>query len=464
MMNMRWLYPHRILVAVLVAAALAVGLMTVLVIRQQQDQASGQVYLEAGASVGSNPFVPLIPPSTTVGENAAGNGGVASFQATASADDRPTCDTDKIISYLTTDLRAGEAWVRALNFDRTLVWSGGSRIEVQQIPAYIHELTPRVLTEDLRVTNYQFANGAALPVQSVLQEGTAILVDGKGVARVRCASGNPLSPMIQSKAPTVYRGTAWPSFHPQRVVVTQHAPQCGHDESDDGQRCRPVSACPHNEHSGNGQCNGPTNLGPSEDRVRPDEQRWWDRPDRPNGPPHAAEYPGESDPPGRLSQPDEPTGTDEPGRSDRPGRLDEPSRSDRPTPPVRSPHEDKSTPPEKPERADRSDRADRSRKPPQEHNTPPSTAPESADKGDHSEKSPRPERPVPPKKDEHPDKSKRSYKPAQPGDSDHPDRPNRANKSDKSEKSAQPERSEKSEKLKEPDKSKGEAARQIERE
>ena len=36
MMNIRWLYSHWVLVPLLVAATLAVGLMTVLVIRQQQ--------------------------------------------------------------------------------------------------------------------------------------------------------------------------------------------------------------------------------------------------------------------------------------------------------------------------------------------------------------------------------------------------------------------------------------------
>ncbi len=153
-MNVRWLYSHRSLVALLVTAAVAVGLMTVLVVRQQHDQANGQVYLEAGGSVGSNPFVPLISPPATVSGDP--RGADTSIQTDAGTDSRQACDTEKLISYLTQDPQAGAAWVHALNSDRNLDWSGGSKIEALQIPAYIHELTPRVLTEDLRVTNYQY--------------------------------------------------------------------------------------------------------------------------------------------------------------------------------------------------------------------------------------------------------------------------------------------------------------------
>lgn len=218
-MNIRSLYTHRILLALLVAAALAVALMTILVIRQQQSQADGQIFLEAGGSVGPHPFLPLVVPPASTGGNQ-GSGGT-SFQTTASTDNRMACDPDKLVSYLAANPQASEAWVHALNSDRALSWRGGSRVEIQQIPSYLHELTPRLLANDLRITNYQFTNGAALAVQSVLQKGTAVLVDAKGIARVRCACGNPLTPMVEPKVPPIYRGTPWPTFRPQRVIVTQ---------------------------------------------------------------------------------------------------------------------------------------------------------------------------------------------------------------------------------------------------
>ncbi|MDQ3899345.1 MAG: hypothetical protein M3319_02435, partial [Actinomycetota bacterium] len=42
------------------------------------------------------------------------------FQTTASTDNWMTCDPEKLVSYLTGNPQASEAWVRALNSDRAL--------------------------------------------------------------------------------------------------------------------------------------------------------------------------------------------------------------------------------------------------------------------------------------------------------------------------------------------------------
>jgi hypothetical protein len=341
-MNIRSLYAHRILLALLVAAALAVASMTILVIRQQRSQADGQIFLEAGGSGGANPFVPLVAAPATTGGNQGSSG--TSFQTTASTDNRTTCDSEKLVSYLAGNPQASEAWVHALNSDRALSWSGGSRVEVQQIPSYIRELTPRLLVDDLRVTNYQFTNGAALAVQSVLEKGTAVLVDAKGIARIRCACGNPLTPMIQLKMPPIYRGTPWPNFRPQRVVLTQRGPQCGDAEyrGDDG------------------RCHGPDRPGPPGIDWHPDPQRWQDeavqpaeppypdKPGRPDGSPHS----GRPGPDGL--QPRSPAG---PGQ-----QPDAPHDPDRSSGPDGLKHPDKPAVPDQPERA---------RKPASSHNEEP---------------------------------------------------------------------------------------------
>jgi hypothetical protein len=71
-MNVRWLHAHRGLVASMVAAMLVVGMLIVLVIRQQDSQAN-QVYLEAGGNVGSHPFIPLdLPPPVASGNQGGG--------------------------------------------------------------------------------------------------------------------------------------------------------------------------------------------------------------------------------------------------------------------------------------------------------------------------------------------------------------------------------------------------------
>ena len=441
-MNVRWMYPHRTQVVLLMVAMVAVGLMTVLVIRQQQDQANGQVYLEAGGSVGSNPFVPLLAPSVTIGENpersgSPGNptGATTSFQTPASPANQPGCDVEKIISHLAADTRAGEAWIHVLNFDRTLSWSGGSRIEIQQLSAYVHELRPRVLTEDLRVTNYQLINGAAIAVQSVLEKGTAILVDAKGIARVRCACGNPLTPMIQSKTPPTYRGTPWPGFHSQQVAVSQHSPPCGRNESYDGERCQQIVSCPHSAYGGDDVwCDGPGQWGSSDRGRRPDEQ-WSDTNGRPDPPPvkpgrsDERQHPDKPVSHDQLADPDRQAHPDQPQRPDRPERLNEPPHPDKPTPPDQSPQPDRPVRPDEPPHSDKPTRPEKREQPEKEQ----------PEKIEQPEESSHADRPIPPQKDEHQDKDKPTLVrgPAPSNNGEHQDGPKRA---DKPEKSSKPER------------------------
>ncbi|MFI0809139.1 DUF6777 domain-containing protein [Streptomyces echinatus] len=73
-------------------------------------------------------------------------------------------------------------------------------------------------------TNHGFRNGTATGYQSVLQAGTAVLVDGHGVPRVRCACGNPLgSPVAQRTTPKIV-GKSWSAYRPGNVVVVRPAP------------------------------------------------------------------------------------------------------------------------------------------------------------------------------------------------------------------------------------------------
>ncbi|HET9256121.1 MAG TPA: DUF6777 domain-containing protein [Pseudonocardiaceae bacterium] len=388
-MMIRRLYSHRILVALLLSAVLAVGLLAILVIRQQRDQANAQIYLEAGGNVGSNPFVPLVVPPSGPGGNPGGED--ASFRQAAGAGAGTTCDPEKLISYLTGDQQVGEAWIRALNYDRTLSWSGGGRIEIQQISAYIRELTPRLLTDDLRVTNYQFTNGVALPVQSVLEKGTAVLVDAKGTARVRCVSGNPLTPMIQLKVPPVYRGTPWPSFQAQRVAATQRAPQCGDNEFYDGANCRHNAACPPGEdHGGDGRCHVPAEPVPPSKDGAPDAQEWGDKPGRAVPVRHPDELPSRN----QQNHPDDPA------RPETPVTPERPERPGRPVTPVKPEHPDKPVIQETPESPDKPPIPDKPEKPGK------SDTPAEPDKPGKPQ---RPERPTQPAESRKPDKATRPH-------------------------------------------------------
>ncbi|MFJ5309291.1 DUF6777 domain-containing protein [Streptomyces sp. NPDC088350] len=93
------------------------------------------------------------------------------------------------------------------------------------VPAYLRSLTPVQLRMDTRVTNHGYRDGVATSYQAVLQAGTAVLVDGHGVPRVRCACGNPLSPPVAQQTTPRRTGDTWSSYRPQNVVVVTPAPQ-----------------------------------------------------------------------------------------------------------------------------------------------------------------------------------------------------------------------------------------------
>jgi hypothetical protein len=84
-MKIRWWHSQRILVASLVTATLAVGVLISLVIRQQ-GQADGQIYLDTGGTVNAKPGVPVIGRPTTVGGNV--EGAAAPVQAAAGTEER----------------------------------------------------------------------------------------------------------------------------------------------------------------------------------------------------------------------------------------------------------------------------------------------------------------------------------------------------------------------------------------
>jgi hypothetical protein len=104
--------------------------------------------------------------------------------------------------------------------ERARSWATASTILARQIPAYLNTLTPVSLTADTWVTAYRYSSRQGLPFQTVLQAGTAVLIDRAGVPRVHCASGDPLAPPPRtSLAAFVQEGHAWPGYSPQDVVA-----------------------------------------------------------------------------------------------------------------------------------------------------------------------------------------------------------------------------------------------------
>jgi hypothetical protein len=183
------------------------------------------VFLTSASSNGTNPFTASIvatPPSSTVPQatvapaSLAGSGFTTVDGATVGlyggTRNATSCNPQQMVSYL------------AQNPDKARAWAAAEGIDPSAIPAYIATLTPVLLRADTRVTNNGYQNGVATPFQTVLEAGTAVLVDRYGIPRARCACGNPLSPPVTYTTPT-YTGPAWPAFQPTTVVVVTPAPK-----------------------------------------------------------------------------------------------------------------------------------------------------------------------------------------------------------------------------------------------
>lgn len=104
--------------------------------------------------------------------------------------------------------------------DRTRAFAEAAGIRDTDLADWLRGLTPVVLRSDTRVTNHGYSEGRAKAFQSVLQTGTAVLVDQYGSPRVRCACGNPL------RTPTavqdgIHQGEPWDGFDPERVITVR---------------------------------------------------------------------------------------------------------------------------------------------------------------------------------------------------------------------------------------------------
>ncbi|MFB6825230.1 DUF6777 domain-containing protein [Streptomyces virginiae] len=179
---------------------------------------SQEVYLQPVASAGPDPFTastataesapvqPPLPNATGQGirtVNAATPGLYGGTQRLGS------CDVEQQVAFLTADK------------DKSRAFAEASNIEEEKIPDFLRGLTPVVLRADTRVTNHAFRDGAADGFQSVLQAGTAVLVDEHGMPRVRCGCGNPLASPRTAKGSPQHKGDPWSGYQANQVVVIE---------------------------------------------------------------------------------------------------------------------------------------------------------------------------------------------------------------------------------------------------
>jgi hypothetical protein len=103
-------------------------------------------------------------------------------------------------------------------------WAAVQGIAGEQLDDFLSALTPVVLLDDTAVTDHRLVGSEAEPRQAVLQRGTPVLVDRRGVPVVRCLSGSPLRPPQPLPAVPSFRGVAWPGFRLSLVSEMDPAP------------------------------------------------------------------------------------------------------------------------------------------------------------------------------------------------------------------------------------------------
>ncbi len=214
-------------VVILLAAMLgAAGALVIVLNSDGDDEPTGDpVTLEPVDSPGASPFVTGSAVGTTVLSSAA-----VDAAGTISADlevdeetggriaagsepglyggtmDEQACDPFQLADFLEAEPAKAAAWASVLG------------IESADIRPYVESLTPVLLTADTWVTNHGFEDGAATAFQSVLQAGSAVLIDEHGVPKVRCFCGNPLTqPETEDYSLRATEGEEWDDYEPGDV-------------------------------------------------------------------------------------------------------------------------------------------------------------------------------------------------------------------------------------------------------
>lgn len=187
---------------------------------------------DAPEIINAAPVVATVTTSTTSATGTTGGSGGAALPTVSGGEpglyggtqDASRCDPSQMAGFLTDNPDKGRAWIQGISADPNFRWSAGTGLKVEDIPAFLAELTPITLVADTRVTNNGYRDGVPTPRQAVLQAGTSVLVDTFGVPRAKCNCGNPLAPPVAQTAAVTYTGDQWDTFQPETTVVVQPSP------------------------------------------------------------------------------------------------------------------------------------------------------------------------------------------------------------------------------------------------
>ncbi|MEV4946788.1 DUF6777 domain-containing protein [Streptomyces sp. NPDC053755] len=190
---------------------------------EEPTAAFGEVLLQSATAQGPDPFTASTALTTTV---AAGT----TARAQAPASPAPARGRAlREVTGSTPGLYGGTRSVASCDVERQVAlltenpakaraFAESAGVPEAGVADWLRELTPVLLRTDTRVTGHGYRAGEAVPFQAVLQTGTAVLVDGYGAPRVRCACGNPLRSPVDDKG-AAHSGRPWSGYRPDRVVA-----------------------------------------------------------------------------------------------------------------------------------------------------------------------------------------------------------------------------------------------------
>jgi Domain of unknown function (DUF6777) len=180
---------------------------------------ASEVQAQAINTSGTNPF------TASVGKDHAGvtpppgsastTGGPATYVASTpglygGTRNISVCDAKQLVSFL------------EQNQSKAAAWAGVLGIQPSAISSYVDKLTPVLLRTDTRVTNHGYVDGHATTLQSVLEAGTAVMLNQYGQPTVKCYCGNPLTPPVLYASPT-YTGPLWTGFSTTNITIIQQS-------------------------------------------------------------------------------------------------------------------------------------------------------------------------------------------------------------------------------------------------
>lgn len=204
----------------------------------KEAQLGEEVFLQPAAEQGPNPFTASMTtgPARTGTPRPTGTGRTADVSAPPAGLAVAPLAAARALSGGTPGLYSGSVRVSGCDVERQIggltadparrdAFAHVAGVSPADLPGYLRALTPVLLRADTRVTNHGYRDGQTAGYQAVLQAGTAVLVDNRGVPRVRCACGNPLRPPEEARGGVGARGTAWSGYRPNQVIVVTPAPQ-----------------------------------------------------------------------------------------------------------------------------------------------------------------------------------------------------------------------------------------------